>query len=176
MAEKGRGYLSYLLRLWRTEGEHPAWRASLESPRTGERRNFSSIEALYAYLEGEMSALTPHPSLLQRLQGGMTMNGFFNRVRSGPAVAVVAVVALAAVIGGVFSFQAQGPTDVSNLLFPPTVTRVPTATKVPPTASKLLPPPPTRTPTATPTATPVPPPPTQTPTPHPPATPVPKKS
>ena len=45
-------YLSYLLRLWqvRTEGQL-VWRASLESPHTGERTGFLSLEALFAFLE-----------------------------------------------------------------------------------------------------------------------------
>lgn len=59
-------YLAYLLRLWRTgsEGE-PAWRASLESASSGERRGFSSLEALLAFLEEQMrteSGCTPHAS------------------------------------------------------------------------------------------------------------------
>jgi hypothetical protein len=49
MAEDG--YVSYLLRLWRSEvAGRPAWRASLESTRTGERQTFS-LEELLAYLQ-----------------------------------------------------------------------------------------------------------------------------
>jgi hypothetical protein len=43
--------VSYLLRLWQTESEgHMVWRASLESPQTGERRGFPTLDALFAFL------------------------------------------------------------------------------------------------------------------------------
>ena len=44
-------YISYLLRLWqiRSEGEL-VWRASLESPHTGERRGFASLDDLFGFL------------------------------------------------------------------------------------------------------------------------------
>jgi hypothetical protein len=60
-----RKYLSYLLRLWQESADEPpavrladsdepralpVWRASLESPGTGERRGFANLEDLYAYL------------------------------------------------------------------------------------------------------------------------------
>ena len=46
-----RRYLSYLVRLWptRNEGED-VWRASLENPRTRERRGFASLDELFAFL------------------------------------------------------------------------------------------------------------------------------
>jgi hypothetical protein len=45
-------YLSYLLRLWQIESEGElVWRASLESPHTGERRGFASLKALFAFLQ-----------------------------------------------------------------------------------------------------------------------------
>ena len=48
---KRSGYLAYLLRMWRVEAEEgPVWRASLESPHTGERAGFASLEALFAFL------------------------------------------------------------------------------------------------------------------------------
>lgn len=52
-AKQGR-YLSYLLRLWETssEDEH-IWRASLESPGSGKRLGFASLEELFAFLKGE---------------------------------------------------------------------------------------------------------------------------
>ena len=55
MGEARRGYLSYLLRLWqaRVDGEL-VWRASLESPRTGERRGFANLADLFAFLEEEV--------------------------------------------------------------------------------------------------------------------------
>lgn len=51
MTNKQQRYLSYLLRLWQTsdDGEQ-IWRASLESPGTGERRGFASIEDLICFL------------------------------------------------------------------------------------------------------------------------------
>jgi hypothetical protein len=51
MSTKQRPYLSYLLRLWPAEenGGSP-WRASLESPHTGERKGFASLEDLCAFL------------------------------------------------------------------------------------------------------------------------------
>ena len=56
MGEARRGYLSYLLRLWqaRADGEL-VWRASLESPRTGERRGFANLADMFAFLEEEIS-------------------------------------------------------------------------------------------------------------------------
>jgi hypothetical protein len=44
-------YHSYLLRLWRTEGlGDVGWRASLESPETGQRIGFANLEQLFVYL------------------------------------------------------------------------------------------------------------------------------
>jgi hypothetical protein len=44
-------YLSYLLRLWKAgSGTEPVWRASLQSPGTGELRGFPSLEALVSFL------------------------------------------------------------------------------------------------------------------------------
>jgi hypothetical protein len=48
-------YLSYLLRLWRVSDEEEAvWRASLESPHTGERRGFTNLTDLFTFLEKEV--------------------------------------------------------------------------------------------------------------------------
>jgi hypothetical protein len=42
---------SYLLRLWRNTGPGGFnWQASLETPKTGERIGFPSLEELFAYL------------------------------------------------------------------------------------------------------------------------------
>ena len=47
-------YISYLLRLWQTEsGGERVWRASLESPHTGERKSFASLTDLFTFLEQE---------------------------------------------------------------------------------------------------------------------------
>jgi len=49
--EPGR-YLAYMLRLWQGSNDKGlTWRASLESPHTGERRCFPSLEALVTFLE-----------------------------------------------------------------------------------------------------------------------------
>jgi len=43
--------LSFLLRLWRTEGSRGSdWRASVEIPETGQRIGFASLEQLFAFL------------------------------------------------------------------------------------------------------------------------------
>jgi hypothetical protein len=45
-------YLAYMLRLWQVSSDgEPIWRASLESPHTGERHGFANLEALFAFLE-----------------------------------------------------------------------------------------------------------------------------
>ena len=47
----GPHHLSYLLRLWRSEGLRGFdWRASLEVPETGQRIGFASLEQLFAFL------------------------------------------------------------------------------------------------------------------------------
>lgn len=49
---KQRRYLSYLLRLWLTSDDRKQiWRASLESPGSGERQGFASIKELFEFLE-----------------------------------------------------------------------------------------------------------------------------
>ena len=59
-------YIAYLLRLWRADGTagkevFDTWRASLESPQTGERIGFGAVEELFAYLRQEME-LCEHKS------------------------------------------------------------------------------------------------------------------
>ena len=49
-------YLSYLLRLWQVSGKgEPVWRASLESPHTGERHGFAGLTDLFTFLNQEVS-------------------------------------------------------------------------------------------------------------------------
>ncbi|MGD8462332.1 MAG: hypothetical protein PVI09_00565 [Anaerolineae bacterium] len=50
-------YVSYMLRMWRDRGDEKAgpseeapWRASLQSPRTGEMVGFASLDDLLDYL------------------------------------------------------------------------------------------------------------------------------
>ncbi len=49
-------YFAYMLRLWQVKGNgESSWRASLESPRTGERRGFANLEALFEFLQEQTS-------------------------------------------------------------------------------------------------------------------------
>jgi hypothetical protein len=52
-------YRSFLLRVWR-ESEHGAWRASLESVTTGERRGFPDLPSLYAFLQAECQEIATY--------------------------------------------------------------------------------------------------------------------
>jgi hypothetical protein len=53
---KQRRYLSYMLRLWETSnGEREIWRASLESPGSGQRRGFATLQSLIDFLEAQTS-------------------------------------------------------------------------------------------------------------------------
>jgi len=71
-------YLSYLLRLWETsDGEERIWRASLESPGSGQRRGFASLKDLACFLEAQTEHQDEHgpepdPSIGQG--GGWTTN------------------------------------------------------------------------------------------------------
>ncbi len=52
-------YTSYLLRLWQImSGDEMVWRASLENAQTGERRGFTSLDALFAFLRQQTDATT----------------------------------------------------------------------------------------------------------------------
>lgn len=63
MMKQPSGYLSYLLRLWQSGRKSKAvWRASLESPMTGERLGFASLKELFAFLETQAEeAERPNP-------------------------------------------------------------------------------------------------------------------
>ena len=51
-------YISYLLRVWQTsDKERVAWRASLESPHTGERIGFADLDKLFAFLRQQTGAV-----------------------------------------------------------------------------------------------------------------------
>jgi hypothetical protein len=53
-------YLVYLIHLWPAEeGDKPAWRASLESARSGEKHAFGCLEDLFAYLREQVSSQAP---------------------------------------------------------------------------------------------------------------------
>jgi hypothetical protein len=48
--------MSYLLRLWQIKSEGKlVWRASLQSPRTGKRTGFASLDSLFAFLRQQTS-------------------------------------------------------------------------------------------------------------------------
>jgi hypothetical protein len=54
------GYLAYLLRLWQVNDDgKPVWRASLESPHTGERHSFANLEMLFAFLVEKTGGFAP---------------------------------------------------------------------------------------------------------------------
>lgn len=47
-----------MLRLWETSnGEKQIWRASLESPGTGQRRGFANLQSLVDYLQAQIEGL-----------------------------------------------------------------------------------------------------------------------
>jgi hypothetical protein len=51
MSDERDAYHAYLLRLWRVRCQGRwQWRASLESPRTGERQLFGGLSQLFAFL------------------------------------------------------------------------------------------------------------------------------
>jgi len=50
------GYQAYLVRLWQVHSSgKQVWRATLESPHTGERQAFADLAGLFAYLEQQTS-------------------------------------------------------------------------------------------------------------------------
>lgn len=60
MVREGRRYVSYLLRLWQSRrGGELVWRASLESPDTGERTGFASLESLFTFLQQQTGCAAP---------------------------------------------------------------------------------------------------------------------
>jgi hypothetical protein len=58
------GYLAYLLRLWRVNDDgKPVWRASLESPHTGERHGFANLECCSRSWRKRREGLRPKRNL-----------------------------------------------------------------------------------------------------------------
>ena len=51
-------YLAYMLRLWQASGKEMVWRAFLESPHTGERHGFASVDDLISFLQRQ-TAIAP---------------------------------------------------------------------------------------------------------------------
>ena len=67
MGEVRRGYLSYLLRLWQASvDDELVWRASLESPHTGERLSFADAERLFAFLDAQTRESAPQGTVSPR--------------------------------------------------------------------------------------------------------------
>ncbi len=57
MTEESGVYHAYLLRLWRVQYQgQTQWRASLESPHTGERQSFASLEQCFTFLRERCSS------------------------------------------------------------------------------------------------------------------------
>ena len=55
MSEEPRHYISWLLRLWQTEGDKgPVWSASVDDPQSGERIGLAIAACRFAYLEREI--------------------------------------------------------------------------------------------------------------------------
>jgi hypothetical protein len=63
-------YLAYLLRLWQiTSDGNIVWRASVESPHTGERHGFADLQALFAFLEEKTGCPTRREAQAGNLTG-----------------------------------------------------------------------------------------------------------
>ncbi len=62
MSAEPEHYLAYLIRFWTEPGSLPGqWRASLEDPRTGERRGFAGLEALMGFVRDRLAAEAAGP-------------------------------------------------------------------------------------------------------------------
>ena len=71
VSKEWRGYISYLIRLWqiRNAGEL-VWRASLESPSTGERVGFSSLDELFGFLQRQTRPTPDADQGADQMRGG----------------------------------------------------------------------------------------------------------
>ena len=59
MSTEQQRYFAYMLRLWQVSSDRdPIWRASVESPHSGERHGFANLERLFAFL-AELTAGQP---------------------------------------------------------------------------------------------------------------------
>jgi hypothetical protein len=67
MSDEPDGYQAYMLRLWhaRCKGKWQ-WRVSLESPHTGERQVFASLEQFFAFLSERCGCQVPGTSPVRR--------------------------------------------------------------------------------------------------------------
>jgi hypothetical protein len=73
-----RDYRSYLLRLWRVGPEEASWRASLESPHTGELTGFANLEDLFAFLEKEVREVAQGQTMSRRVRKTDSKEGGIN--------------------------------------------------------------------------------------------------
>ena len=63
MNDEPDAYQTYVLRLWRARCKGRwQWRTSIESPHTGERQWFPSLEQLFVFLRGRCRDQVPDPS------------------------------------------------------------------------------------------------------------------
>ncbi len=61
MNDEPDAYQTYVLRLWRARYKGRwQWRASIESPHTGERLAFAGLEQLFAYLSEQCDRQVSH--------------------------------------------------------------------------------------------------------------------
>ena len=51
LEKKKTSYQVYVMRIWQEQATPPVWRFNLEDPNTGQRRGFSCLSELTAYLE-----------------------------------------------------------------------------------------------------------------------------
>lgn len=72
MATDRAHYQAYMLRIWQDLNEPSSvWRASLESPHTGKRHGFTSLEALFDFLRQRADQqVDGSPTLTQAASGG----------------------------------------------------------------------------------------------------------
>jgi hypothetical protein len=70
MGREQQRYMSYLLRLWQAgSGNQDVWRASLQSPHTGEVMGFSTLEALFDFLRLQTGAASDRDDLEESTEG-----------------------------------------------------------------------------------------------------------
>ena len=80
MTQEQEHYHSFLLRLWRAGDDgKPVWRASLESPHTGESLGFADLRELFAYLEAEIE----ESDLAREENPGESQSPALHRARRG---------------------------------------------------------------------------------------------
>lgn len=64
-----RYYRSYLVRLWRDEGDdHAVWRGSIEDPHTGVRVGFADLARLCEFLRQQTAAAARNPDEASLMQ------------------------------------------------------------------------------------------------------------